>query len=191
MESFIPFEQEELLRSYRQWRGSVGASLEGLRLVTEANEKIAHARGYVFLSHSNQDKELAEAFAYAMKQKGLQLYVDLFDSTLPKAPSAETARKLETRIDGAKFFLLLATKNSVHESVWCPWEIGYAEGVRKDIAIVVTKDKGVTYGAEYLQMYPVVRFQHALYTSNKIAKMKCEKDTTTGSLSCEFSSWLE
>lgn len=185
-----PFEQEKLLQSYRQWMESSVASLEGLRLVTEANEEAARAQGYIFLSHSNQDRELAEAFAYAMAQKGLQLYVDLFDSTLPRPPSAETARKLEDRIGNAKFFLLLATKNSVHGSVWCPWEVGYAEGVGKDIAIVVTKDKSATYGAEYLQMYPMVGLHSCKYTLNKIAKMKCESDAA-GSFLCEFDSWIE
>lgn len=63
--------------------------------------------------------------------------------------------KIKERIKQANLFLFLATKDST-ASRWCPWEIGYADGVKSlsDIFIVPTRDDdGTSRGNEYLQLY--------------------------------------
>lgn len=74
---------------------------------------------------------------------------------MPEKPNRETADRLQARIRRMDYFVYLATPNS-SSSRWCPWEIGYADGVKKreQIMIVTTTDySGHLYGAEYLELY--------------------------------------
>ncbi len=75
-----------------------------------------------------------------------------------KKPNRETASKIQQKIQEADYFFFLATPNSV-KSRWCPWEIGYADGVKKyeSIFIIPTQDKyGTYYGNEYLELYQMI-----------------------------------
>jgi hypothetical protein len=41
-------------------------------------------------------------------------------------------------------------------SRWCPWELGYSDGIKgKDWIIVIptTDSSGISYGNEYMQLY--------------------------------------
>jgi len=152
MNEFKPFSQREILFINERHK----ASVEGLQLVTESNFSRARSRGYIFLSHSNKDEQLALAFVRYMAQHRVQTYVDLYDSSLPIPPSAATAQKLKARIINAQEVILLATQNSVRGSSWCPWEIGFADGISKSIGIAVTEDGVDEYGAEYLELYPAM-----------------------------------
>lgn len=70
-------------------------------------------------------------------------------------PSRETADKIKQRIKRLDWFLYLATANSA-SSKWCPWEIGYADGVKgiNRIVVIPTRDSaGRRYGSEYLDLY--------------------------------------
>ncbi len=152
MNEFRVFSQEEILREYST------PSLESLRLiVNESNLSSARREGYMFLSHSNKDKALARAFAEMMVKRGSAVYIDLYDSTLSLPPSKEMARQLRERIKGARCVILLATQNSVHGSTWCPWEVGVGDGLGREVCVAITKgSNGVTYGAEYLTLYPAL-----------------------------------
>ncbi|SSS38462.1 Uncharacterised protein [Acinetobacter baumannii] len=74
---------------------------------------------------------------------------------MPDSPNRETAVKIQQKIQEADYFFFLATPNSV-KSRWCPWEIGYADGVKEyeSIFVIPTQDRyGSYYGNEYLQLY--------------------------------------
>lgn len=126
------------------------ARRSGRQVVTakRANQRAA------FLCHSHLDRELAEGLQTALREQGFDLYIDWQDLTMPATPNAETAAKLCNRIVTCDWFLFLATANSM-ASRWCPWELGYADGMKsKDkIAIVPTRDLHNTHGNEYLQLY--------------------------------------
>ena len=126
------------------------AARSGRQVVTakRANQRTA------FLCHSHSDRELAEGLQTALREQGFDLYIDWQDLTMPATPNAETAAKLRNRIVTCDWFLFLATANSM-ASRWCPWELGYADGMKpKDkIAIVPTRDLHNTHGNEYLQLY--------------------------------------
>ena len=84
---------------------------------------------------------------------------------MPSSPNSETANKIKVRIKELDWFIFLATKNSL-ESKWCPWEIGYADGVKyyDDIVILPTYDAfGRFYGNEYLRLYRSIQFSE-IYT---------------------------
>ncbi|MGQ2905745.1 MAG: toll/interleukin-1 receptor domain-containing protein [Neoaquamicrobium sediminum] len=125
------------------------------RAETAAEQAVKTNIRTAFLCHSHQDKELVEGFIALLREAGWTLYVDWADTSMPPKPDRITATNIKSRIKQTRYFLFLATPNSV-QSRWCPWEIGYADGVKPidDIIIVPTQDdRGNYYGNEYLQLY--------------------------------------
>lgn len=109
----------------------------------------------VFLSHSHHDKKLVEGTVARIEENGWKVYVDWNDTSMPRETNKVTAANIKRTIRDARYFLFLATKNSM-ESVWCPWEIGFADGVLRNeqILIIQTEDDGGRFhGNEYLQLY--------------------------------------
>jgi len=186
MNEFRAFSQEEILREYST------PSLESYRLiVNESNLSSARREGYMFLSHSNKDKALARAFVEMMAKRGSAVYVDLFDSTLSLPPSKEMARQLRERIAGARCVILLATQNSVHGSTWCPWEVGVGDGLGREVCVAITEgSNGVTYGAEYLTLYPALSTKGDDYSGrSRMALMECSKGLC-GVENLHFARWF-
>lgn len=112
-------------------------------------------RRSAFLCHSHHDRERVQGLVELLAQAGLSAYVDWADSSLPSAPDRTTAAKIKQVIKTADLFLFLATPNSM-VSRWCPWEIGYADGVKSldRILIIPTSDTdGKSFGNEYLRLY--------------------------------------
>ena len=139
--------------SYQTLRSAANTySVEVAKSVTEAKER---GRKTAFLCHSHSDRSLVEGFVKYVRQKGRNVYIDWMDTTLPPTPSRATASRIKSKIVSCDLFIFLATHNSMN-SRWCPWEIGYADGVKKleTILIVPTEsDNGTYYGNEYLQLY--------------------------------------
>lgn len=115
--------------------------------------EISKAQKTAFLCHSHKDAELVKGLIVWLREEGIELYIDWQDHSLPEVPSAETARKLQKKIESYKLFLFLATGNST-ASRWCPWEIGYADSSKRNIYIIPTSESSNTYGSEYLELYP-------------------------------------
>lgn len=121
------------------------------RNLYEAKASLART---AFLCHSHKDEDLVRGLVVYFGQIGWNVYVDWMDASLPDSPTRETAQKIQSRIRETDFFLFLATRNST-ASRWCPWEIGYADGIQKGdkILIIPTTEGGIYYGNEYLQLY--------------------------------------
>lgn len=107
-----------------------------------------------FLCHSHKDEDLAKGLQVRLRENGWDVYIDWQDTAMPPTPDRRTAERIQGKIKTCDWLLYLATPNS-STSRWCPWEIGYADGVkgRLRILIVTTQSSGETYGAEYLQLY--------------------------------------
>ncbi|CAM3682051.1 toll/interleukin-1 receptor domain-containing protein [Polaromonas hydrogenivorans] len=107
-----------------------------------------------FLCHSHKDSVLAEGLQVLLAEQGVELYIDWKDATMPERPNRETAERIQLRIKTCDWVLFLATGNSM-SSRWCPWELGYADGMKQldRIAIVPTLDAVTTHGNEYLHLY--------------------------------------
>jgi hypothetical protein len=120
---------------------------------TSAQTKSAGQRT-AFLCHSHKDPHLALGLQALLRQHGLNLYIDWQDAEMPPQPGVETAQRLRTRIQQADLFLFLATQNSM-SSKWCPWELGHADGVKRNaqILLVPTTDGSSQHGAEYMNLY--------------------------------------
>lgn len=158
-------------------------------LLKEASENFSERTQYVFLSHSNLDSDLAKGFVNKVRSFGINVYFDLYDSTLILPPDRNTAVKLRTRIKNATHFILLATKNSVTVSRWCPWELGCADGFAIPISIVQTKDeKGQEWGAEYLELYHSIEI---LNDKNHVSHMARIHPRTSGNSVQNFRNWCD
>ena len=119
------------------------------------NEALSRNQQTAFLCHSHKDKNLVEGLQNLLNESGWNLYIDWLDEDLPESPDKNTALKIKNRIGQLNWFLFLATANSTG-SRWCPWEIGYADAVKKheNILIIPTEDdSGRWHGNEYLQLY--------------------------------------
>ena len=146
----MPLKQQDLLRASQKY-----AFLEKTANFGIALESIQH-RKKAFLCHSHKDVDLVKGLVVSFREKNVDLYVDWLDTSMPDTPNKETAVKLQLRIKQADMFLFLATRNSM-SSRWCPWEIGYADGIGKVPHILPTVDQySVTHGSEYLGLYPRV-----------------------------------
>ncbi|RYF05806.1 MAG: toll/interleukin-1 receptor domain-containing protein [Oxalobacteraceae bacterium] len=109
----------------------------------------------VFLCHSHADRSYVIGLVELLHEEGWDAYVDWMDDTMPPRPNRTTAERIKLRIRQADYFMFLATPNST-ASRWCPWEIGFADGVKPidTIMVVQTQDgQGNNYGNEYLDLY--------------------------------------
>lgn len=122
------------------------------RVVEEARQA---GKQTAFLSHSHKDADLAKGLQGFLHDQGWIVYIDWEDTSMPPKPNRETARSIKGKIERLDWFIYLATGNSA-SSRWCPWEVGYADGVKDidKIVIVPTRDSiGNNYGNEYLDLY--------------------------------------
>lgn len=119
------------------------------------NEALRAGKQTAFLSHSHKDAELAKGLQGYLQAQGWMVYIDWEDTSMPPKPNRETAQKIKDRINLLGWFIFLATGNST-SSRWCPWEIGYADGVKQidKIVVVPTRDSaGNNHGNEYIDLY--------------------------------------
>lgn len=108
-----------------------------------------------FLCHSHKDRALVEGVVNLLLSTGWRVYVDWMDASMPDKPDRATAKRIKIKIEQCYYFLFLATGSSM-TSRWCPWEIGYADGVKEidNILIIPTRDDyGSHHGNEYLDLY--------------------------------------
>ena len=112
-------------------------------------------RQTAFLCHSHLDRRLALSLQAFLHAQGWRVYIDWQDQTLPSTPDRRTAETIQDKIRQLDWLLYLATVNSA-ASRWCPWEIGYADGIksRDRIVVIPTRDEaGASYGSEYMELY--------------------------------------
>jgi len=116
----------------------------------------------VFVSHSSSDREFirkVQLFLYHDKG-GIQAYVDWQDPNMQHPTDARTALLLKERIKGAKKLIYVVTNDSL-KSVWCSWELGFADsekGVENVAILAIKPNNGRWKHNEYLQQYPWIIF---------------------------------
>lgn len=112
------------------------------------------AEATVFLSHSHQDTDLVEATVRFFASRRVHLYVDWLDPKMPEVTDPNTALELKKRIRSLRRFVVLVTDRS-SASRWVPWELGYADGVKRehDIAVFPVPNATTQPIAEYIGIY--------------------------------------
>lgn len=127
------------------------------------NEAKAYNLPTAFLCHSHLDKDLVTGVINMLRSTGWDIYVDWNDEAMPEKPNQVTASRIKQKIKDMKFFLFLATPSSM-KSRWCPWEIGYADGIKSNdnILIIPTEDSAGWYGNEYLDLYRKIDLEYGV-----------------------------
>jgi hypothetical protein len=147
----MPIRIDQLRNAAPRWsfNGSIRDAVQAKRL----------GMSTAFLSHSHQDRFLAIGLAQLLNEAGWRVYIDWQDEEMPASPNRETATRIQREISETDYFLFLATANSI-SSRWCPWEIGFADGVKKldRILMIPTVEGWTTHGNEYLDLYRRVDF---------------------------------
>jgi len=119
----------------------------------------------VFLSHSLRT-DVLDQIADDFRAEGLSVYIDRNeDPDLdPDDVTTETARRLRNRLDHSRGLVLAYTENA-KSSRWVPWELGFADGRNKRVAVLPVQDKDDEIAAaramldvcdrqEFLGLYP-------------------------------------
>ena len=114
----------------------------------------------VFVTHSSADKDFIKKVLLFLKyaKGGIQGYVDWQDPDLHHPTNAETAKRLKERIRRAQKLIYVVTNDSL-KSVWCSWELGYADSEKgvENIAILAIKpNNGYWKNNEYIQQYYIL-----------------------------------
>ena len=113
----------------------------------------ANKRFDVFLSHSSLDKNNIFKMKTLLNSKGLSVYVDWIEdkeSLKRELTNADTARVLIERIKKSKTIIYIKTRNS-SQSLWTPWELGYAQAIGKKICVLEMEHTPNT--PQYLDIY--------------------------------------
>ncbi len=136
-------------------RAAAGRARSGrTKIAKDLGEARRQRQDTAFLCHSHRDGELALGLQAMLREQGWDVYLDWQDESMPAQPNGETADRIQAKIRNLRWFIFLATENSV-ASRWCPWEIGFADAAktRRFILLVRTHDSRGWYGNEYLNLY--------------------------------------
>jgi hypothetical protein len=111
----------------------------------------------IFLAHSLQDADVILGVKNLLRNFGFSSFVDWADGgpLLSRSDiSSATAAELRVQIRKSHSLLVCASDAS-RNSRWVPWEIGYADGVGKPVAVLqLVRALGPFPGSEYLGLYP-------------------------------------
>jgi hypothetical protein len=115
----------------------------------------------IFLSHSIDDEELILEMVNTFEEKyKLSVFVDWIESPIARSEvTQERAAMIRNAIKSSKCLIYALTENS-RASSWVQWEIGYADGITKRIAILPIEEDTLKdnefYKQEYLGLYPYI-----------------------------------
>lgn len=121
-----------------------------------------YTRSYdVFLSHSYLDKVQVLSLVKLFNNHHFSVYVDwIEDKQLDRNNVNEkTADLLRNRMKQSRCLSYLTTKN-ITNSKWCPWELGYFDGLKQSkCCILPVMEYGSKFnGQEYLGLYPYLEY---------------------------------
>ena len=131
--------------------------------VINENAQLTHAETLeeyeIFLSHSSLDKSLVLALVHLFNEAGYSVYVDwIEDKQLDRSKvDPNTASTLRKRMQSSKGLAYIATQNTTN-SRWCPWELGYFDGLKNGRCCVLPIVDAGFKGQEYLGLYPYLDY---------------------------------
>ena len=96
----------------------------------------------LFLSHNSQDEGRIVEIYKELNTIGLVAYIDWVNDKYDLKRqwcNASTARVIKERIRQSKVFVIYLSERML-SSQWCPWELGYADALGKNICVYEEKD---------------------------------------------------
>jgi hypothetical protein len=107
----------------------------------------------VFLSHKNEDSEVAGAIAYRLKtHHQIDVYLDVIDRNLEKS-GPDLADYIRTEMEKCTQLLAVISAKT-RESQWVPWEIGVATEKERPLASFVNPPATIP---EFLRKWPYLQ----------------------------------
>lgn len=173
--------------SFADLRG-FSANIDGRMLLKQASSEAYQHN--VFLSYSSKDQDLLPGVIQVLQGRGGRVYIDKLDPELPDLINRDTAERLRLRIAGCGRFVMFVTTNS-KGSRWVPWELGLADGEKREPAIALfpsAETAGETEWAnqEYLGLYRrIVWGKHQSYEKPIWMVLDHRANTAT-----ELKAWL-
>lgn len=148
------------------------------------------AKTTIFLSHSHKDADLIQAAIAFLLDQGVLIYVDWLDPLMTSITTSGTALRIKNKIKENEKFIVLLSSNA-KESKWVPWELGYADGVKKvgRVAIlpILRSSQDSFNGVEYMELYPKINLEEfGSYTHPVI-----EKDTSKANPRSLKEGWID
>lgn len=109
----------------------------------------------VFLSHKNDDSDIAGAIALRLRnQHQIDVYLDVIDRNLGKT-GPDLANYIRDEMEKCTQFLAVISAKT-RESQWVPWEIGVATEKEKPLASFINPPATIP---EFLQKWPYLQSQ--------------------------------
>src|SRR5436190_2031603 len=84
----------------------------------------------IFLSHIRGDREMVKKYGEYIKERGIDIYLDVYDKELQKAEADGNHGKVTEFIEaGIRTCtdVMIFLSNATRTSWWVPYEIGYAK----------------------------------------------------------------
>lgn len=109
----------------------------------------------IFISHQKKDAEVARKIADYLEDAGIDTYFDQYDNSIDRSDPNSVVQAIRTGIENSTHMIVVFSPNTF-ESMWVPWEIGYA--YNSQIALNVLRLKGVAKDKlpEYLKVVKVI-----------------------------------
>ena len=115
----------------------------------------------VFLSHRNVDKDKVLKIGEYIKRAGLNIYLDINDSDLQIAVTAQNAKKITECIQRglslSNYIICAISSNTFDEnSWWVPYEIGYSDKEKKECCLLKLSNLRKDQIPEYLKIKQIL-----------------------------------
>lgn len=109
----------------------------------------------IFISHQKKDADIAKKIADYLVEAGIDIYFDQYDSSIDRSSPTSVVNAIKKGIESSTHMLVVFSQNTF-ESMWVPWEIGYA--YNSPIVLNVLRLKGVPKDKlpEYLKVVKVI-----------------------------------
>lgn len=109
----------------------------------------------VFISHQKNDSDIARKIADYLEDAGIDTYFDQYDNSIDRSNPESVVKAIRTGIENSSHMLVLFSQNTF-DSMWVPWEIGYA--YRSPVTLGVLRLKGVAKDKlpEYLKVVKLI-----------------------------------
>ncbi len=119
-------------------------------------ENIDTKKPCIFLSHRSLDKEMVRTIADYIAEQGIDYYLDEEDPALQEADKNEddqaTVDCIKEGIGLSSHILCVLSYNTV-SSWWVPFEVGYADCLKKKVASLKIKDLSDKEIPAFLRIY--------------------------------------
>ena len=109
----------------------------------------------VFISHQKKDSDVAAKIADYLLDAGIDVYFDQYDSSINRADPNSVVNAIRTGIENSSHMLVLFSPNTF-DSMWVPWEIGYAYNSQIALNVLRLKDVPKDKLPEYLKVVKVI-----------------------------------